>query len=156
MNLTLMAAADLQWGIGVDGKLPWHLPEDLKRFKARTMGKEVVMGRKTVATLPSALVGRHVLTLTRNPGGYVRYGFASFDLPGLLARLEAEDDEVIVAGGGEVYQALLPYCNRAEITRVKGIYPADTRLINLSEHGWTLASRTPLSEIADIEEWTRK
>lgn len=152
MNLTLMAAADLEWGIGIDGKLPWHVPEDLKRFKARTMGKEVVMGRKTVETLPSVLVGRYILALTRDPTWH-RYGFLSLTLERLLERLSVEDDEVIVAGGGEVYRALLPHCNKAEITRIKGVYPADTRLINLSEHGWTLTSVTPLSEIADIEEW---
>lgn len=150
MNLTLMAAADLEWGIGVDGKLPWHLPEDLKRFRARTMGKAVVMGRKTVETLPTSLPGRRILTLTRSP-----LGFGQHDLAGLLTALASETDEVIVAGGGEVYRALLPYCNRAEITRVKGVYTADTRLIDLSEHGWTLKSSDPLSEISDIEQWTR-
>jgi dihydrofolate reductase len=150
MNLTLMAAADLEWGIGVDGKLPWHLPEDLKRFKARTMGKAVVMGRKTVETLPTSLPGRRILTLTRSP-----LGFGQHDLASLLTALASETDEVIVAGGGEVYRALLPYCNRAEITRVKGVYTADTRLIDLSEHGWTLKSSDPLSEISDIEHWTR-
>lgn len=152
MNLTLIAAADLEWGIGIDGKLPWHIPEDLKRFRARTMGKEVVMGRKTVETLPSALAGRHVLLLTRDPN-YLRYGYHSITLEALLERLSPEEDEAFVAGGGEVYRALLPYCARAEITRVKGVYAADTRLINLSENGWKLVKSTPLSENTDIEEW---
>ena len=148
MNLTLIAAADLEWGIGIDGKLPWHIPEDLKRFKARTMGKEVVMGRKTVETLPTSLPGRRIVTLTRNPRKS-----EETHLVGLLAHLSGTTDEVIVAGGGEVYRALLPYCARAEITRVKGVYAADTRLINLSEHGWKLVKSTPLSENSDIEEW---
>jgi dihydrofolate reductase len=152
MNLTLMAAADLEWGIGIDGKLPWHVPEDLKRFKARTMAKEVVMGRKTVETLPSVLEGRHILVLTRDLT-WQRSGFQPLTLEYLLERLSYSDEEVIVAGGGEVYRALLPHCNKAEITRIKGVYSTDTRLINLSEHGWALASVTPLSEIADIEEW---
>jgi dihydrofolate reductase len=148
MNLTLMAAADLEWGIGIDGKLPWHLPEDLKRFKARTMGKIVVMGRKTVETLPSSLPGRRIVTLTRNPRRE-----EETHLAGLLASLASEPDEVIVAGGGEVYRALLPYCAKAEITRVKAVHDCDTRLLNLSEHGWTLVRSEPLSEISDLEEW---
>ncbi|MCS4089556.1 dihydrofolate reductase [Rhizobium sp. BK176] len=150
MNLTLMAAADLEWGIGIDGKLPWLVPEDLKRFKARTMGKAVVMGRKTVETLPSTLPGRRILTLTRNP-----IGFGSHDLGSLLLHLASEPDEVIVAGGGEVYRALLPYCAKAEITRVKAVHDCDTRLLNLSEHGWTLVRSEPLSEVSDLEEWRR-
>jgi dihydrofolate reductase len=148
MNLTLMAAADLEWGIGIDGKLPWRVPEDLRRFKERTMGKMVVMGRKTVETLPTSLPGRRLVTLTRNPRRS-----EETHVTGLLAHLSGTTDEVIVAGGGEVYRALLPYCTKAEITRVKGVHACDTRLINLSEHGWTRTSVTPLSEIADIEVW---
>jgi dihydrofolate reductase len=151
MMLTLMAAADLEWGIGVSGGLPWYVPEDLKRFKARTMGKTVVMGRKTVETLPSPLPGRRIVTLTRSPRRS-----EETHLAGLLAHVSGTTDEVIVAGGGEVYSLLLPYCTKAEITRIMGVYPCDTHLADLSQHGWTLASSTPLSEISDIEEWIRK
>ncbi|MBY3151206.1 dihydrofolate reductase [Rhizobium laguerreae] len=150
MNLTLMAAADLEWGIGAAGALPWHVPEDLKHFKARTMGKTVVMGRRTVDTLPSSLPGRRILTLTRHPRGS-----DETHLPGLLGHVAGTEDEVIVAGGGEVYSLLLPYCTRAEITRIKGVYPCDTHLVDLSKHGWTLIGSEPLSEISNIEQWTR-
>jgi dihydrofolate reductase len=150
MNLTLMAAADLEWGIGIDGKLPWHVPEDLKRFKARTMGKLVVMGRKTVETLPSSLPGRRIVTLTRNPRQP-----DEVNLDGLLTLLASQTDEVIVAGGGEIYRALLPHCVKAEITRVNAIHHCDTRLINLSDNGWKLVRSEALSETSNLEEWRR-
>lgn len=148
MNLTILAAADTDWGIGIDGRLPWHLPEDLKRFRERTMGKTVVMGRRTVATLPSKLPGRRIVTLTRTP-----IGFDAYDLGGLLAHLANLGKEAIVAGGGEVYGAMLPYCTKAEITRVHGTHACDTRMIDLGEHGWTLVGSRPLSENSNIEEW---
>ncbi len=148
MNLTILAAADAAWGIGASGGLPWRLPEDLKWFMRRTMGKTVVMGRNTVDTLPSDLPGRRIVTLTRSP-----FGADAYDFDGLLDHLAAGDDEVIVAGGGEVYRTLLPFCRRAEITRVKGTYDCDTRMVDLGSHGWTLVSTSPLSANANIEEW---
>lgn len=148
MNMTLMAAADLEWGIGIDAKLPWHVPEDLKRFRERTMGKTVVMGRKTVETLPSSLPGRRIITLTRTP-----MGFGTHDLGSLVTHFAGHDEEIIAAGGGEVYRALLPVCKKAEITRIKGVYKCDTHLPDLREHGWTQVSSVRLSDISDIEEW---
>lgn len=148
MTLTLLAAADLEWGIGIDGRLPWHVPEDLKRFRTRTMGKAVIMGRKTVDTLPSSLPGRRIVTLSRSPTGP-----DSHDMASLISSLPDLGDDVIVAGGGEVYRALLPHCGRAEITRIKAVHRCDAHLVNLAEYGWTMVSSTPLSEISDLEEW---
>lgn len=152
MSLVILAAADRNWGIGFEGGLPWKVPEDLKWFKQRTLGKTVVMGRKTVDTLPSTLPGRRIVTLSNAADGSVA---DVFDLGQLLFSLDDLGDEVIVAGGAQVYAAMLPYCYRAEITRIKGDYECDTHMVDLSLNGWTLESVTPLSEIADIEQWIR-
>jgi len=148
MNLTLIAAADPAWGIGIDGRLPWRIPEDLRRFRARTMGRQVIMGRKTVGTLPSSLPGRDILTLTRKPSGP-----GTYDLAGLLNHLWDVREEVFVAGGAEVYRSLLGFCGLAEITRVGKAHGCDTRMIDLGEHGWEMTGTEDLCELATVEYW---
>lgn len=148
MKLTLLAAADLNWGIGIDGHLPWHVPEDLARFRERTMGKCVVMGRRTFQGLPGPLPGRDVMVLSRTPTSEREY-----DLDRLLVFLSRHEDEVIVAGGADVYRALLPFCTSAEITRIRGVYLCDTRLVDLSLHGWEISSTKQLCGAAFVETW---
>ena len=148
MRLTILAAADLNWGIGVDGKLPWHIPDDLSHFRDRTMSKTIVMGRKTAESLPFPLVGRNIAVLTRNP---VNDGEFTFD--GLMDHLQHIDDEIIVAGGSEVYLRMLPYCQRAEITRIHDVYDCDTYMADLSLYGWSVKKTSSLSPQVYIEKW---
>ncbi len=111
---------DRNRAIGVDGKLPWHLPDDLRRFKALTLGKPVLMGRKTAESLRRALPGRLNLVLTRS-GRVPHAGMqAVASLAEALAR--AAGAELMVIGGGEVYALALPLADRLELTEV------DTRL----------------------------
>ena len=118
--ITLVAAMDRNRAIGVDGKLPWHLPDDLRRFKALTLGKPVLMGRKTAESLRRALPGRLNLVLTRS-GRVPHAGMqAVASLAEALAR--AAGVELMVIGGGEVYALALPLADRLELTEV------DTRL----------------------------
>lgn len=148
MKLTLLAAADHNWGIGIDGHLPWHVPEDLARFRERTMGKCVIMGRRTFQGLPKPLAGREVMVLSRTPTND-----REFDLDRLLAFLNQHEAEAIVAGGAEVYRTLLPYCTSAEITRIRGVYRRDTRLVDLSLHDWEITSTKQLCGAAFVETW---
>ncbi len=120
IRITLVAAMDRNRAIGVDGKLPWHLPDDLRRFKALTLGKPVLMGRKTAESLRRALPGRLNLVLTRS-GRVPHAGMqAVASLAEALAR--AAGVELMVIGGGEVYALALPLADRLELTEV------DTRL----------------------------
>lgn len=144
-NLTLIAAADLEWGIGVDGSLPWKVPEDLKHFRARTMDKTVVLGRKTFDTLPSSLPGRRVAVVSRQDFG--------ISVEAVLAMASTDPSEILIAGGAEIYAAFLPHCGRAEITRIRGVFPCDTRLSDISQQGWKIASIASLCDDADIETW---
>lgn len=117
--LVLVAALDRRNGIGRDNTLPWHLPEDLKRFKALTLGKPVLMGRKTAESLGRALPKRRNLVLTRS-------GQLPFDGMEAVASLDeaialaARDGavELCVIGGGEVYALALPRATRLHLTRV--------------------------------------
>jgi len=126
--ITLIAALSRDFGIGEQGKLPWHIPEDLKRFRARTRGHPVVMGRKTFESIGRALPERPNWIITRTPGA------VRTDLPGDLRvttsldealaeaqawALECGLSEVFVIGGGEIYAQALPRADRLDLTEVE-------------------------------------
>lgn len=101
--------------IGRDGKLPWHLPADLKRFKAMTMGVPMVMGRKTFESFPAPLPGRRHIVLTRDRGWAAAGAEPVHSVAEALARA---GDAVAVIGGAEVFALLLDRADRIELTEV--------------------------------------
>lgn len=119
VELHLIAALDRQGAIGKGNALPWHLPDDLKRFKALTLGKPLLMGRKTALSLGRALPGRANLVLTRS--GQVPYdgmtAVASLEAARVLAD-ESGARELCVIGGGEIYALCLPLASRMHLTQV--------------------------------------
>jgi dihydrofolate reductase len=120
MKLSLIAALDRNHAIGRDNDLPWRLPDDLKRFKAHTLGKPVLMGRKTAQSLGRALPGRRNLVLTRS--GTVPFEgmqtVASIDDALRIAQADGAD-ELCVIGGGEVYALTLPIATDLYLTHVE-------------------------------------
>jgi len=115
--LVLIAAMDRQRAIGREGGLPWHLPDDLKRFKALTLGKPILMGRKTAQSLGRVLPGRQNLVLTRSH----RVPFAGMQAVASISEAQAacgDASELWVIGGGEVYTLCLPHAARLVLTRV--------------------------------------
>ncbi len=102
--------------IGRDGKLPWHLPADLKRFKALTMGKPMVMGRKTFDSFPALLPGRRHIVLTRDRDWSADGAEVAHSPDEALAL--AGEGEVAVIGGAEVFALFLPRADRVELTEV--------------------------------------
>jgi len=108
MRISLIAALDRRRAIGRDNDLPWRLPDDLKRFKALTLGKPVLMGRKTAESLGRALPGRLNLVLTRRSGVPFDGMQAVASVDEAIAIAEAQGaDELCVIGGGEVYALTL-------------------------------------------------
>lgn len=123
MRLVLVAAIAEDRGIGRDGALPWRLPDDLKRFQALTLGKPVIMGRKTFDSIGRPLPGRRNVVLTRTPRpieGCVVVGSAEE----ALAACEPAP-EACVIGGGDVYAAFLDRADALELTLVEASVPAD-------------------------------
>ena len=117
MKITLIAALDETRAIGRAGELPWRLPDDLKRFKALTLEKTVLMGRKTYASIGRALPQRRNLVLTRD---------SSFAAPGVTVVRDFYDaitDDLMVIGGGEVYALALPHATTLELTLVRTVIP---------------------------------
>lgn len=123
--MTLIAALDRRRAIGRAGTMPWHLSDDLKRFKALTLGKPVLMGRKTALAIGRPLPGRENLVLTRAatapfPGQTAVHSLAA-------AAAHAHDAELCVIGGGEVYALALPHATHLRLTEIDAVTPdADT------------------------------
>jgi dihydrofolate reductase len=138
--VSIVVAMDERNAIGRAGGLPWRLPEDLKHFKALTLGKPVVMGRRTWNSIGKPLPGRHNVVVTRQPGlslhgatvvGSLEQAFvAAGDVP-----------EVCVIGGAEVYRAALPVTDALHVTRVHATLDADTFFPPLEPADWIEVAR---------------
>lgn len=143
MRISLIAALDRHHAIGRDNDLPWRLPDDLKRFKALTLGKPVLMGRKTAQSLGRALPGRVNLVLTRS--GQVPFeGMVAVDsVASALRQAEAEGaEELCVIGGGEIYALVLPQADVLHLTHVETeVAGADAFFPRFDAVQWQVTSR---------------
>lgn len=135
MRISLIAAVANNNVIGNEGALPWHLPEDLKRFKRLTLGKPVVMGRLTHESIGRPLPGRQNIVLTRQPH-YVAGGCEV--VRSVEAALDAAEgaDEVMIIGGGEIYALFLPLAGRIYLTRVDTSVAGDAYFPELEAVHW--------------------
>jgi len=125
MHVSLIVALDKNGLIGAGNQLPWHAPADLKHFKTITMGKPVVMGRKTCESIARPLPGRRNIVLTRNTV-FIRDGFEVYhDLESCLHVL-AGTDEVMIIGGAEIYRLCWRRADRIHATLVEGDFSGDT------------------------------
>lgn len=124
--------------IGKDGKLPWHLPADLRRFKAQTMGKPMVMGRKTFESFPGPLPGRRHIVLTRDTGWHAEGAEVAHSPEAALAL--AGDGEVAVIGGAEIFALFLGRADRIELTEVHIDAEGDATAPGFGE-GWRETAR---------------
>lgn len=131
-EIALIVARASNGVIGRDGGLPWHLPADLKRFKALTMGSPMVMGRKTFDSLPGLLPGRRHVVLTRDP---------AWSAPGAEVAHSVEQaiggasDRVWVIGGAEIFDLSLPHASRIELTEVLADVAGDIVMPDPRENG---------------------
>jgi dihydrofolate reductase len=124
-------------GIGVDGRLPWHLPADLKRFKSLTMGHHLIMGRKTFASIGRPLPGRTTIIVTRDQSFQPEGCLVAHSLETALefARLDLEDD-VFVIGGAEIFVQAIELADRIYLTQVHSSLPADVYFPEFAAADW--------------------
>ena len=122
--ITVIVARARNGIIGRAGKLPWHIPADLKRFKALTMGSAMVMGRKTFDSLPGVLPGRRHIVLTRDRNWFAS-GAEKAESVDHALRL-AGDEPISIIGGADIFSLFLPLANRIELTEVLEDIPGDT------------------------------
>lgn len=134
-TLTLVVAMDLQRAIGRDNQLPWHLRDDLKHFKSVTMGKPILMGRKTYESIGRPLPGRQNIVLSRDHALSLE-GVEVVNAISDALRVAA-GDEVMVIGGGQIYQATLPFARRIWRTTVQTkVSGADAWFPRLLDADW--------------------
>jgi dihydrofolate reductase len=140
MILSLIVAMDGQGVIGREGRLPWHLPDDLRRFKSLTLGHPVIMGRKTFASIGRPLPGRTNIVITRSEHWTAPAGVVVVDsLDAAIARCTGAE-EVFVIGGESIYRLALARADRLYVTRVHASVEGDARFPDPDLTGWKLAS----------------
>ncbi|WP_127470243.1 type 3 dihydrofolate reductase [Thiomicrorhabdus aquaedulcis] len=143
MKIALIAAMTHDRVIGLDNDMPWHLPDDLKFFKATTLGKPVIMGRKTFESIGSKpLPNRLNIVISRNPDFKVQgvhlftsVALALQDLPGLVD-ISTNNFEVIIMGGGQLYAQMLPQADRLYLTLIDANINGDTYFPDWQENAW--------------------
>lgn len=147
--LALIAAIGQNGVIGADDRLPFRLPSDLKRFRALTLGKPLLMGRKTFESIGRPLPGRETIIVTRDPEFSVAASgvHVAYDLEAALAlaqrRAQAMGaDEVILAGGGDLYGALLPRVDRMYLTLIDLAPPGNVHFPQIDWSEWVERART--------------
>ena len=141
-RIILIAALSRNGIIGRDGRMPWHLSEDLKRFKRLTLGHPVVMGRKTFESIGKPLPGRDNIVVTRSR----EFAAPGCRVAGSLAQALAAADgatEVFVIGGGEIYALALPLADRLELTEVDAEIEGDARFPAFVRGEWRETAREP-------------
>ena len=153
--MNLIVAADKNWGIGKDNKLLVSIPSDMKFFRQETMGKVVVMGRKTLESFPNGLPlkNRTNVVLTSDKNYQVKDAVIVHSIDEVLEELKKyDDDEIYVIGGGKVYEELLPYCNVAHVTKIDFAFEADTHFPNLDEDPeWKITASSDEQTYFDLE-----
>ncbi len=153
--MNLIVAVDDNWAIGNQNKLLVSIPADMKFFRETTMGKVVVMGRKTLESFPGGqpLKKRTNIVLTRDKNYQVKDAIVVHTVDELLEELKKYDEEEIYVIGGEtVYRQLLPYCKVAHVTKVHHAYAADTYFPNLDEmDDWLVTGVSEEQTYFDLE-----
>jgi dihydrofolate reductase len=141
MRISIIVAMAKGNVIGRDGNLPWHLSNDLKRFKSLTMGHHIVMGRKTYESIGRPLPGRVSVVVTRQASYSVEGVIIVHSLDEALQRANG-DDEVFVIGGAQIYAQALPLAGRIYLTRVDGEVSGDTRFPQINLVDWRVVSES--------------
>ena len=146
MIISLIAAIALNNVIGCDNKMPWHLPEDLQNFRLVTMNKPMIMGRKTFESLPGILPQREHIVISRNIQSDTQkqhphvHWVTSFDDAIEYAKqfLHQENQEIMVIGGGQIYQQAISIADRIYLTRIDKTYHGDIKFPEIDLQSWKL------------------
>ncbi|KWX77628.1 dihydrofolate reductase [Paenibacillus riograndensis] len=143
MSISLIWAMAANGVIGKDNDMPWHLPRDFDYFKSQTLGKRMLMGRKTWDSLGGKpLKGRTSIVLTRDRS----FAPEGAEIVHSLEEAVAEgrrDDELMVIGGAEIYKMMLPYADKLLVTRIAQDFEGDTRFPEVDWSGWREISNSP-------------
>lgn len=149
-HLTIVVAMDARRGIGIDNKLPWHLPEDLAHFKRVTLGHPIVMGRKTFDSIGRPLPGRRNIVVTRNADWRHEGVEVAHSLQDAVALAGGESASII--GGAQIFAEALDLADRMIVTHIDKQYACDTFFPEIDPARWTAVANEPQrSEAEGVE-----
>ncbi len=158
--MNLIVAVDKNWAIGYQNQLLVSIPSDMKFFREKTMGKVVVMGRKTLESFPNGmpLKNRVNIVLTKNETYQVKDARMVHTVEQLMEELKQySSEDVFVIGGESIYRLLLPYCDTAYVTKIDHAFQADTYFPNLDqEDGWQMVETSEENTCFDLEYYFTK
>lgn len=146
--ISMIVAHDLNKVIGVNNEMPWHLPEELSYFKKMTMGKAMIMGRKTYDSIGRPLPGRESIVVTRNKGYQQEGVIVEHSLNKAIDIAKKTHDEVMIIGGAEIFKLGLQVANRLYVTEINKEYEGDT-FFPTYDGEWELTSKSELQQSAD-------
>lgn len=149
--ISIIVAASTNNVIGADGELPWKISDDLKRFKALTMGKPIVMGRLTWESIGRPLPGRQNIVITRQ-AGFLAAGCDVVASPAAALAIAGDAPEIMIIGGSQIYDLFLPKAGRLHMTRVQTEIDGDAFFPEVSESDWELVS-SEAHEASDKNEY---
>ena len=142
-KLALIVAVSDNGVIGVNGQLPWHIPEDLKYFKANTTGHAIIMGRKTFDSIGRPLPKRRNIVVTRNPDLEIEGVEVVNSLQAAIALARTDDEEPRIIGGSSLYDEAMPQVTTMFLTRVHREVEGDTFFPAYDETQWRVTASTP-------------
>ncbi len=152
--MNLIVAVDSNWAIGNKNELLIRIPNDHKHFREETIGKVVVLGRKTLETFPQGLPlkNRTNIILSANPSYQVKDASVVHSVEELLEELKKyADEDIYIIGGDSVYKQMLPYCDVAYVTRIDHAYEADAYFPNLdADEEWEVTGESEEQTYFDI------
>lgn len=146
--ISLIVAHDEKNVIGLNNAMPWHLPGDLAYFKRTTMGKPMIMGRKTFESIGKPLPGRTNIVITRDEK-YAKEGIVIVhSLEDALAQAKKESEEIMIIGGEQIFRMTLPMADRLYVTKIEKQYEGDTFFPSYGDE-WQVVSQSEVNETED-------
>lgn len=139
-RLTIIVAVDAKGGIGVENRLPWHLPEDLAHFKRTTSGHPIIMGRKTFDSIGRPLPNRRNIVITRNPDWRHEGVHAVTSLAAAIEAV-ADNDDAFIIGGAQIFAEALPSTQRLIVTEIGKSFECDTFFPKIDPALWQETAR---------------
>lgn len=139
-QLIIIAAAGENNALGINNDLPWHLPDDFKRFKKLTSGHKIIMGRKTLESFPKALPNREHIAITRDEDYVPKFPCTVVNSLEAAIDLIKGDSIAYIIGGGEIYKQSLQYATHIELTRIHSSFEADTFFPEINLDQWKLVN----------------
>ena len=137
-KLVIIAAASENNALGINNDLPWHLPDDFKRFKKLTTGHKIIMGRKTLESFPKALPNREHLVITRDTNYKPKFECRVFNSLDAALEYARQDPLSFIIGGGEIYRQAMDFATGIELTRVHTTVEGDTFFPEIDSAIWEL------------------